>query len=118
MYSLLETSTDIDQFLKSVHRYVQLGVHIRGYQDKETKRFIREICEVCEFYVDEDNNAKHNTIYRKTMEGQVHLANPTKYLIGYLSAQGVVMQEDIFVSKNEPKENISIEEKQEVEEVL
>jgi pilus assembly protein CpaF len=101
MYSLLETSTDIDQFLKSVHRYVQLGVHIRGYQDKETKRFIREICEVCEFYVDEDNIANHNIIYRKAMGGQVFLSNPTKYLIGYLSAQGVNMPEDIFISKEE-----------------
>lgn len=104
MYSLLETSTDIDQFLKSIHRYVQLGVHIRGYQDKETKRFVREICEVCEFYVDENNNAKHNIIYKKTMEGQEYLANPTKYLIDYLSAQGVNMPEDVFVKKENVEE--------------
>lgn len=96
MYSLLESNIDIDQFLKSVHRYVQLGVHIRGYQDKETKRFIREVCEVCEFYVDENNIAKHNTIYRKAMNGQVFLSNPTKYLIGYLSAQGVTIKNNIF----------------------
>ena len=97
MYSLLETNLDIDQFLKSICRYVQLGVHIRGYQDKETQRFKREVCEVCEFYVDEDNNAKSNVIYKKTTTGQVYSANPTKYLLGYLEAQGVVMDPDVIV---------------------
>jgi len=93
MYSLLETNLDIDQFLKSIYRYVQL----RGYQDKETQRFKREVCEVCEFYVDEDNNAKSNVIYKKTTTGQVYSANPTKYLLGYLEAQGVVMDPDVIV---------------------
>ena len=97
MYSLLETNLDIDQFLKSICRYVQLGVHIRGYQDKETQRFKREVCEVCEFYVDEDNNAKSNVIYKKTTTGQVYSANPSKYLLGYLEAQGVVMDPDVIV---------------------
>ena len=97
MYSLLETNLDIDQFLKSIYRYVQLGVHIRGYQDKETQRFKREVCEVCEFYVDEDNNAKSNVIYKKTTTGQVYSANPTKYLLGYLEAQGIVMDPDVIV---------------------
>lgn len=96
MYSLLETNIDIEQFLKSVHRYVQIGVHIRGYQDKESKKFIREICEVCEFYVDENNIAKHNIIFKKTMEGQVYYAKPTKYLTGYLSAQGVNLNSNLF----------------------
>lgn len=105
MYSLMETNIDLDQFLKTIHRYVQLGVHVRGYQDKETKRFIREICEVCEFYIDENNIAKSNIIYKKTMEGQVFLSNPTKYLIERLSAQGVNMPLDIFV-QNEEKEEI------------
>src|SRR5574344_153746 len=49
MYSLLETSQDIDQFLKSIYRYIQLGVYIRGQQDKVTKKFVREIGEVTEF---------------------------------------------------------------------
>ena len=97
MYSLLETNLDIDQFLKSICRYVQLGVHIRGYQDKETQRFKREVCEVCEFYVDEDNNAKSNVIYKKTTTGQVYSANPTKYLLGYLEAQGIVMDPYVIV---------------------
>lgn len=101
MYSLMETNVDVDQFLKTIHRYVQLGVHVRGYQDKESKRFIREICEVCEFYIDENNVPKSNIIYKKTMGGQVFLSNPTKYLIERLSSQGVNIAEDIFVQKTE-----------------
>jgi len=96
MYSLLETNQDIDQFLKSIHRYVQLGVYIRGYQDKETKKFVREIAEVTEFYVTKDNKAEHNTIYRKTSEGNVIRNNPSPYLIDYLDAQGVSLPKNII----------------------
>lgn len=106
MYSLMETNIDVDQFLKTIHRYVQLGVHVRGYQHKETKKFIREICEVVEFYIDEDNNAKYNIIYKKTMEGQVFLTNPTKYLLERLSSQGVNIPSDIFVPIINKKEEI------------
>ena len=101
MYSLLETNLDIDQFLKSVYRYIQLGVHIRGYQDKNTKRFVREVCEVCEFYVDEDNNPKSNVIYRKTATGQVHMKNPSKYLLDYLTGQGVILSPTIITGSEE-----------------
>ena len=101
MYSLLESNLDIDQFLKSVYRYIQLGVHIRGYQDKNTKRFIREVCEVCEFYVDEDNNPKSNVIYRKTATGQVHMKNPSKYLLDYLAGQGVVLSPTVITGSEE-----------------
>jgi pilus assembly protein CpaF len=97
MYSLLETSQDVEQFSKIIHRYVQIGVHIRGYQDKETKRFIREIVEVVEFYVDENNNSKYNVIFRKTGGGQMYFANPTKYLLNYLSAQGVDLPSNCIV---------------------
>lgn len=101
MYSLLETNLDIDQFLKSVYRYIQLGVHIRGYQDKNTKRFVREVCEVCEFYVDENNNPKSNVIYRKTATGQVHMKNPSKYLLDYLAGQGVILSPTIITGSEE-----------------
>ena len=101
MYSLLETNLDIDQFLKSVYRYIQLGVHIRGYQDKNTKSFVREVCEVCEFYVDEDNNPKSNVIYRKTATGQVHMKNPSKYLLDYLAGQGVILSPTIITGSEE-----------------
>ena len=101
MYSLLETNLDIDQFLKSVYRYIQLGVHIRGYQDKNSKRFVREVCEVCEFYVDENNNPKSNVIYRKTATGQVHMKNPSKYLLDYLAGQGVILSPTIITGSEE-----------------
>ena len=96
MYSLLETNQDIDQFLKSIYRYIQIGVYIRGYQDKVTKHFVREIAEVTEFYVTKDNKAEYNTIYRKTTSGKVHRNNPSQYLLDYLDAQGVVLPKDII----------------------
>ena len=91
MYSLLETNQEIDQFLKSIYRYIQLGVLIRGRQDKLTRKFIREVAEVTEFYVTEDNEAKYNVIYRKTPEGQVYRKNPSKYLIDYIEGQGITI---------------------------
>ena len=95
MYSLLETNQDIEQFLKSIYRYIQLGVYIRGYQDKKTRNFVREIAEVTEFYVTEDNEAKYNTIYKKTPDGRVYRNNPSKYLIEYLEAQGVKLNSNL-----------------------
>ena len=88
LYSLLESNIDLEQFLRSIHRYVQLGVHVKGYYSKERQKFHREIAEVTEFYVDEDNNPKSNIIYKKTPDGKVILRNPTKYLLGYLESQG------------------------------
>ena len=96
MYSLLETNQDIDQFLKSIYRYIQLGVYIRGYMDKQTRQFKREIGEVTEFYVTEDNKAEYNTIYRKTTTGNIIRKQPSKYLLDYLDAQGVVLSKDII----------------------
>ena len=95
MYSLLETNQDIEQFLKSIYRYIQLGVYIRGYMDKNTHSFHREIGEVTEFYVTEDNEAKYNTIYQKTTTGKVIRREPSKYLIDYLDAQGVTLTSTI-----------------------
>ena len=97
LYSLLETNQDIEQFLKSIYRYIQLGVYIRGYQDKTTKRFVREIAEVTEFYVTDDNEAKYNVLYKKTPRGQIIKNNPSKYLYEYLEAQGVDLPENLFV---------------------
>ncbi len=94
MYSLLETNQDIDQFLKSIYRYIQIGVCIRGYQDKVTKRFIREISEVTEFYVTEENEAKYNVIYKKNTSGKVERRHPSSYLIEYLDAQGINLNPD------------------------
>jgi len=103
MYSLLETNQDVAQFLATIHRYVQIGIYVRGYTDKETHKFIREIAEVTEFYVDEDNNAKSNTIYRKTAEGTVNRKNPSKYLIDYLEVQGVYLPKEMrLLGENVP----------------
>ena len=101
MYSLLETNQDIDQFLKSIYRYVQLGIYIRGYQDKVTKHFHREIGEVVEFYVTEYNEAKTNTIFRKTTNGKVTRNHPSSYLIDYLDGQGVTLDKNIIMSDEE-----------------
>ena len=62
LYSLLETNLDVDQFLKTMHRYIHLGVHIKGYMSKKYGRFQREIVEVAEFYVDKDNKACTNVL--------------------------------------------------------
>ena len=105
MYSLLETNQDIDQFLKSVYRYIQLGVYIRGYQDPKTKSFRREIAEVTEFYVDEDNNAVYNTIYKKSTTGKVVKRAPSKYLIEYLDGQGVVLEANAIIPTGEETTN-------------
>src|SRR5574344_679120 len=69
MYSLLESSQDTDQFLSSIHRYVQLGIYVKGYFSKQLNRFKREIADISEFYVDENNVPKSHLIYRKTMDG-------------------------------------------------
>ena len=96
MYSLLETNQDIDQFLKSIYRYIQIGVYIRGYQDKTTRKFVREIAEVVEFYVNDANEAVCNIIYKKNMEGNTIRHNPSKYLIDYLEGQGVVLPNNMI----------------------
>ncbi len=103
MYSLLETNQDIEQFLKSIYRYIQLGIYVRGYQDKETKRFIREIAEVTEFYVTKDNEAKYNNIYRKLSNGRVIRNAPSPYLLDYLETQGVYLGDELLKSL-EPSE--------------
>ena len=96
MYSLLETNQDIEQFLKSIYRYIQIGVYIRGFQDKTTKKFVREIAEVAEFYVNDENEAVCNLIYKKTMEGRTIRHNPSKYLLDYLEGQGVILPKDMI----------------------
>ena len=96
LYSLLESNQDIDQFLKSIHRYVQLAIHVKGYMSKELGRFQREIVEVCEFYVDEENEAGANVIYKKNLDGKIVANNPTKYLRDYLGSQGVTLPENLF----------------------
>lgn len=99
LYSLLESSIDMEQFLRSIHRYVQLGVHIKGYYSAELKRFKREVAEVVEFYVTEDNVAGYKILYKRTPDGNTIINNPSKYLIDYLESQGVIMEPDILVKE-------------------
>ena len=100
LYSLLESSIDMDQFLRSIHRYVQLGVHIKGYYSKELQRFKREVAEVVEFYVDDENVPQYKILYKRMPDGKTVLNNPSKYLLDYLESQGVIMQPDILVKES------------------
>jgi hypothetical protein len=101
MYSLLESNLEIDQFLKSIHRYVQLGIHVKGYMSAELQRFQREIVEVCEFYVDDDNNAKTNILYKKNLDGTITFNNPSKYIRQTLGAQGIILKDKLFVDEDQ-----------------
>lgn len=96
MYSLLESSQDIEQFLGSIHRYVQIGIYVKGYFSKALNRFQREIIEVCEFYIDEDNKPSTNMLYQKSLDGKVTLHNPTQVLLNYLSIGNVFLPVDTF----------------------
>ena len=100
LYSLLESSQDIDQFIKGMHRYIQLGIHVKGFFSKKYNRFQREITQVVEFYVDDEaGEAKVNVLYSRDLVGNEIYNNPTSHLIDYLSSQGVTMQEDPFIPK-------------------
>lgn len=110
MYALLEGSQDIDQYLCSIHRYVQIGIYVKGYYSQALGRFQREIMEICEFYVDDETNRPmHNTLYSKTLDGKVTLRNPTKKLIDYLAIGNVYFEnDDIFgLGENDTKEDLS-----------
>ena len=97
MYSLLESSQDTEQFLSSIHRYVQIGIYVKGYFSKRLNRFQREILEVCEFYVDDETQEpKSNMLYKKTMDGKVTLHNPTQHLRDYMSIGNIELPEDPF----------------------
>ena len=97
MYSLLESSQDTEQFLASIHRYVQIGIYVKGYFSKRLNRFQREILEVCEFYVDDETQEpRSNILYKKTMDGKVTLHNPTQHLIDYMSIGNVEVPVDTF----------------------
>ena len=62
---------------------------------------IREVAEVTEFFVTEDNEAKYNTIFKKTPDGQITRRNPSKYLYDYLEAQGVKLDRNMITPTDE-----------------
>ena len=96
LYSLLETSQDVDQFVVSFHRYIQIGIYVKGYFSKTLNRFQREIIEVCEFYVDDNQKACVNELYQKGMDGKITLHNPTQHLLDYLAISNVMLPKDTF----------------------
>ena len=111
MYSLLESDIDVDQFLTTIYRYIQLGVHIKAYYSKEYGKFHREVDEVVEFYVDENNKPQTHILYQKTF-GKSPVQNmPSKYLKEYLENQNINLdnlfsQGDSMTSVNEEVNNL------------
>ncbi len=107
MYSLLESDIDVDQFLNTIYRYIQLGVHIKAYYSKEYGKFHREVDEVVEFYVDDDNKPKSHILYQKTF-GKAPVQNmPSPHLKEYLENQNIFI--DNLFTKGDSMDNISKE---------
>ena len=100
LYSLLESNIDVEQFMTTIYRYIQIGIHVRARYDKVTGKFMREVCEVCEFYVDEKNKPAYNIIYRKNIDGSEVINGPTSHLIDYLESQGVDLTNKKFEGLN------------------
>lgn len=89
LYSLLETDIDVDQFLTTIYRYIQLGVHIKAYYSKEYGKFHREVDEVVEFYVDENNKPITHILYQKTFGKKPVQNMPSENLLNYLENQNI-----------------------------
>lgn len=89
MYSLMETDLDVNQFLNTIYRYIQIGVHIKAYYSKELGKFHREVDEVAEFYVDEDNKPQCRIIYQKLFGREPVMRKPSPHLIEYLENQNI-----------------------------
>ncbi len=93
LYSLMETDLDVNQFLTTIYRYIQLGVHIKAYYSKAYGKFHREVDEVTEFYVDDDNNPQSHTIYRKIFGKKPIINRPSDHLIEYLENQNISIED-------------------------
>ncbi|MBQ6539284.1 MAG: Flp pilus assembly complex ATPase component TadA [Bacilli bacterium] len=89
LYSLMETDLEVGQFLNTIYRYIQLGIHIKAYYSKKYGKFHREIDEVTEFYVDDNNEPQSRTIYRKTNDGNGIMIKPSAHLIEYIENQNI-----------------------------
>ena len=88
LYSLMETDLDVHQFLTTIYRYIQLGVHIKAFYSKEYGKFHRELDEVAEFYVDDNNTPISRIIYQKLF-GQTMMCKPSAHLVEYLENQNI-----------------------------
>ncbi len=89
LYSLMETDLEVGQFLNTIYRYIQLGVHIKAYYSKKYGKFHRELDEVTEFYVDDNNVPQSRTIYRKTADDNGIMIKPSAHLIEYIENQNI-----------------------------
>lgn len=89
LYSLMETDLEVDQFLNTIYRYIQLGVHIKAYYSKQYGKFHRELDEVVEFYVDDNNKPQSHIIYQKLFGKAPITHKPSKHLIEYLENQNI-----------------------------
>ena len=94
LYSLMETDLDVHQFLTTIYRYIQLGVHIKAFYSKEYGKFHRELDEVAEFYVDDNNEPKSRIIYQKIF-GKPIMCKPSDHLVEYLENQNIQVQDII-----------------------
>ena len=88
LYSLMETDLDVHQFLTTIYRYIQLGVHIKAFYSKEYGKFHRELDEVAEFFVDDNNVPRSRIIYQKVM-GHTMMCKPSAHMVEYLSNQNI-----------------------------
>lgn len=108
LYSLLETDIDVEQFLTTIYRYIQLGVHIKAYYSKEYGKFHREVDEVVEFYVDENNKPQTHLLYQKTF-GKAPVQNmPSAHLKEYLENQNIHI--DHLVTKGDSMGSITMQD--------
>ncbi len=89
LYSLMEIDLEVGHFLNTLYRYIQLGVHIRAYYSKKYGKFHRELDEVVEFYVDDNNVPQSRTIYRKTSDDNGIMIKPSAHLIEYIENQNI-----------------------------
>ena len=140
LYSLMETDLDVNQFLSTIYRYIQLGVHIKAYYSKERGKFHRELDEVCEFYVDDNNVPQSRIIYQKIFGKNPVMRKPSAHLLQFLENQNIDVsaivdnlpddmpfkeQEEIKledntiskvteIKKEEPVEQVKVEDKKEI----
>ena len=103
MYSLLESNIDVEQFLKTIYRYVQIGVFVRGRYKPEVGRFVREIAGVCEFHVTDDEKPEFTNIYLKNVQGEETFNQPSKYFLRFMEGAGIDLK-NLF---GENKSNIT-----------
>lgn len=113
LYSLMETDIDVNQFLSTIYRYIQLGVHIRAYYSKEHGKFHREVDEVVEFYVDENNKPQSRILYQKIFGKDPILRKPSKHLMEYLENQNI----DITAVTSHMKDDIPFDNEQNIEQI-